>query len=155
MDAGVFWPRLSAEIEPEKLESMTASFGAMNGLLNLSLLSHLFAIESLIIGIGKAMGWIKPEVAPLLQLRWLVVAVPIGVFVGLAAYRSALGTARSVGNAMRTAFDYYRSNVLRRFNLKLPDNIEEERVLWLKLAAFIRRGESFYYPSEFRGGAKQ
>jgi len=51
---------------------------------------------------------------------------------------------------MRTAFDYYRGNVLRRFNLKMPNDIEEERVVWLKLSAFIRRGESFYYPSEFR-----
>ena len=155
MDAGVFWPRLSAEIEPEKLESMTASFGAMNGLLNLSLLSCLFATESLIVAIGKGAGWIRPGAASLLQVRWLFVAASVGIFVALAAYRAALGTARSVGNAMRTAFDYYRGNVLRRFNLKLPDNIEEERVLWLKLAAFIRRGESFYYPSEFRGGAKQ
>jgi hypothetical protein len=155
MDPAVFWPRLSAEIEPEKLESMTASFGAMNGLLNLSLLSCLFATESLIVAIGKGTGWIRPGAASLLQVRWLFVAAAVGIFVALAAYRAALGTARSVGNAMRTAFDYYRGNVLRRFNLKLPDSIEEERVLWLKLAAFIRRGESFYYPSEFRGGGKQ
>ena len=155
MDPAVFWSRLSAEIEPEKLESMTASFGAMNGLLNLSLLSWLFAIETLVVGIGKSAGWIRPGAAALLQLRWLLVAAPVGIFVGLAAYRAAVGAARSVGYAMRTAFDYYRGNVLRRFNLKLPDNIEEERVLWLKLAAFIRRGESFYYPGEFRGSSKQ
>jgi hypothetical protein len=155
IDPAVFWSRLSAEIEPEKLESMTASFGAMNGLLNLSLLSCLFATESLVVGIGKGAGWVRPEAASLLQLRWLFVAAPIGIFVALAAYRAAVGAARSVGNAMRTAFDYYRGNVLRRFNLKLPDNIEEERVVWLKLAAFIRRGESFYYPGEFRGGGKQ
>ena len=155
MDPAVFWPRLSAEIEPEKLESMTASFGAMNGLLNLSLLGCLFATESLVVGIGKSAGWIRPEAASLLQLRWLFVAAAIGILVALATYRAAVGAARSVGNAMRTAFDYYRGNVLRRFNLKLPDNIEEERVLWLKLAAFIRRGESFYYPSEFRSGGKQ
>ena len=154
IDPAVFWSRLSAELEPDKLQSMTASFGAMNGLLNLSLLSCMFAIESLVIGIGKGAGWIKPDAPSLLQLRWLFVAAPVGILVALAAYRAALGTARSVGNAMRTAFDYYRGNVLRRFNLKLPDSIEEERVVWLKLAAFIRRGESFYYPSEFRDGGK-
>jgi hypothetical protein len=153
MDAAVFWPRLSAEIELEKLGSLTTSFGAMNGLLNLSLLSYLFALECLIVGIAITAGWINP--AALIQSGWLFVAAPIAILVGLAAYRAAVGAARSVGNAMRTAFDYYRGNVLRRFNLKMPDDIERERVMWLKLAAFIRRGESFYYPSEFRSVGKE
>jgi hypothetical protein len=151
MDAAVFWPRVSAEIAPQKLESLTASFGAMNGLLNLSLLSCLVAIEFLIAGIAISTGWIQP----LPPHRWLFAAIAIGsagisVLVALALYRAAVGVARSVANAMRTAFDYYRGDVLRRFNLKMPDDIDEERQMWLRLAAFIRRGEPFYYPSECR-----
>jgi hypothetical protein len=143
IDTAVFWPRLSPEIEPQKLESMTASFGMMNGLLNLSLLSYVFALESLIISVGMLTGWIKLSWAP-------IIAVVAGVLVGLAAYRAALGAARSVGNSLRAAFDCYRDRLLRSFNLRMPDDIEQERVVWLKLGAFIRRGESFYYPSEFR-----
>lgn len=145
IDTAVFWPRLSPEIEPQKLESMTASFGMMNGLLNLSLLSYLFAFESLVISVGMLTGWIKPAWAP-------IISVVAGIVVGLAAYRAALGAARSVGNSLRAAFDCYRDRLLRSFNLRLPDDIEQERVVWLKLGAFIRRGESFYYPSEFRKG---
>lgn len=59
MDTAVFWPRLCAEMEPEKLESLTTSFGAMNGLLNISLLSYVFAIECLIVGAGITLGWIN------------------------------------------------------------------------------------------------
>jgi hypothetical protein len=143
IDTAVFWPRLSPEIEPAKLESMTASFGMMNGLLNLALLSYVFALESLIISGGMLFGWIKPAWPP-------IVAVVAGLLVGLAAYRAALGAARSVGNSLRAAFDCYRDRLLHSFNLKMPDDIEQERVVWLKLGAFIRRGESFYYPSEFR-----
>jgi hypothetical protein len=143
IDTAVFWPRLSPQIEPEKLESMTASFGMMNGLLNLSLLSYLFALESLIICAGMLAGWIGHVWAP-------CIAVVAGVLVGLAAYRAALGAARSVGNSLRAAFDCYRDRLLHSFNLRMPDDIEKERVAWLKLGAFIRRGESFYYPSEFR-----
>ena len=152
MDTAVFWPRLSAEIEPEKLQSLTATFGTMNGLLNLSLLSYLFAIECLVVSVGVMAGWITPRTLPssLLHPGWLFVAMLLAAVLGFATYRSAVGAARSVGNALRTAFDYYRGQVLRRFNLKMPKDIEEERVVWLKLAAFIRRGESFYYPSEFR-----
>jgi hypothetical protein len=147
MDTAVFWPRLSAEIEPEKLESLTASFGMMNGLLNLSLLNYVFALECVVVGLLRL---IKPGVS-LLRPAWLILIAPVALLVGLAMYRAAVGAARSVGNSLRTAFDYYRGNVLRRFNLKMPGDIEEERVVWLKLAAFIRRGETFYYPSEFRG----
>ena len=154
MDTAVFWPRLCAELEPEKLETLSTSFGAMNGLLNLSLLSYLFAIESLVIGAGLGTGLIKTGLPPLVQVPWLFVAALVSGFVGVGTYRSAIRAAYSVGNALRTAFDYYRSRILLRFNLKLPDDVEQERVVWLKLAAFIRRGESFYYPSEFRADGK-
>ena len=149
VDTAVFWPRFSAEIEPQKLETLTSTFGAMNGFLNLSLLSYLFAIECLVLAIGFMTGRLDSARA---QVRpaWLVLAIPLFALAGFAFYRAATRTARAVGNDLRTAFDYYRGQVLRRFNLRLPKDIEEERVLWLKLAAYIRRGESFYYPSEYR-----
>ena len=156
IDTALFWPRLSAEIEPEKLSGLQSSFGALNGLLNLALLIFLFAVELIIVGVAIALDLTPPAAAPLLLLsKWsLVILFFAGALVSIVAaygaYRAAVGSARAVGNAMRTAFDYYRGNVLRRFNLKMPNDIEEERVVWLKLSAFIRRGESFYYPSEFR-----
>ena len=154
IDAAVFWPRLSVEIESEKLEGLKSGFAAMNGLLNLSLLFYLFAIESMLLAIFTLMASTSAA-APLPQRPELVVALAFGTTVvslllGFGAYRSAVASARAVGNSMRTAFDYYRGNVLRRFNLRMPSDIEDERVVWLKLAAFIRRGESFYYPTEFR-----
>ena len=150
MDTAVFWPRLCAEIEPEKLESLTLSLGAMKGLLNISFLSYLVAIESLIVGVVVQAGLIKTVGPPLLQIRWLLVAVLISLIIGRGTYRAAVRAAYSAGSELRTAFDYYRGRVLRRFNLKVPADIDQERVVWLKLAAFIRRGESFYFPSEFR-----
>jgi hypothetical protein len=163
IDAAVFWPRLSAEIEAEKAEGLKASFATMNGLLNLSLMIYLSAIEFSIVGLAIVAGWNparanmhqplwvtwlpnhKPAVAGLTLLFAFLLAV-----IGYGAYRAAIASARAVSNMMRTAFDYYRGNVLARFNLKMPTDLEDERVLWLKLGAFIRRGESFYYPSEYR-----
>ena len=163
MDAAVFWPRLSAEIEAEKADGLKASFATMNGLLNLSLMIYLSAIEFAIVGFAIVAGW-NPTHADIRQPLWvtwlphhkpavagltLLLAFLFAV-IGYGAYRAAVASARAVGNSMRTAFDYYRGNVLRRFNLKMPNDLEEERVLWLKLGAFIRRGESFYYPSKYR-----
>lgn len=155
IDTALFWPRLSAEIEAEKLDGLKSSFGALNGLLNLSLLIFLFAVELIIVGAGVVLDLTRPAATPLPLSKWslvilLIAAGLVSIVAAYGAYRAAVGSARAVGNAMRTAFDYYRGNVLRRFNLKMPNDIEEERVVWLKLSAFIRRGESFYYPSEFR-----
>jgi hypothetical protein len=154
IDTAVFWPRLTAEIEAEKLDGLKTSFSSMNGFLNLSLLIYVAAIELVIVGIVLT-GW-GPTSNPQLPLTGVGLAIVVvvlgllGLLLGYGAYRAAVSSARSVGNAMRTAFDYYRGNILRRFDLKMPPDIETERVVWLKLAAFIRRGESFYYPSEFR-----
>jgi hypothetical protein len=155
IDTALFWPRLAAEIEPEKLDGLKSSFGALNGLLNLSLLIFLFAVELIVVGVAIVFDLTEPAAAPLLLSKWTLVmllfaAGLVSIVAAYGAYRAAVGSARAVGNSMRTAFDYYRGNVLRRFNLKMPSDIEEERVVWLKLSAFIRRGESFYYPSEFR-----
>jgi hypothetical protein len=156
IDTAVFWPRLTAEIEPEKLDAIKASFGALNGFLNLSLLLYLAAFELVIVAIVMA-GWVAdPNPQLVLTSPWLaLVLIAIGLFsllLGYGAYRAAVGSARALGNTMRTAFDYYRGSILKRFNLRMPDNIADERIVWLKLAAFIRRGESFYYPSDFRNG---
>ena len=156
IDTAVFWPRLTAEIEPEKLEAIMASFGALNGFLNLSLLLYLAAFELVIVAIVIA-GWVAdPNPQLVITSPWLaLVLIAMGLFsllLGYGAYRAAVGSARAVGNTMRTAFDYYRGRILKRFNLRMPDDISDERVVWLKLAAFIRRGESFYYPADFRNG---
>jgi hypothetical protein len=163
MDAAVFWPRLSAEIEAEKAEGLKASFATMSGLLNLSLMIYLSAIEFAIVGFAIVAGW-NPARANATQPVWVtwlpnhkpavagltLVSAFLLAMIGYGTYRAAVASARAVGNAMRTAFDYYRGSVLHRFNLKMPNDLEEERVLWLKLGAFIRRGESFYFPTEFR-----
>jgi len=164
MDAAVFWPRISAEYEAEKPGGLTASFATMNGLLNLSLLIYLSALEFAIVGFAIVAGWIPIGATQHASILWLtnnqqavagltLLLVLLLAVIGYGAYRAAVASARAVSNAMRTAFDYYRDDVLKRFNLKMPNDLEEERVLWLKLAAFIRRGESFYYPSEYRSGS--
>lgn len=150
LDTAVFWPRLCAELAPEKMKSISNSFGAMNGLLNISFLSYLLGVECLLVALATSAGWIETQAGPLLRVRWLIVAAVISVLVGMGSYRAAVRAAQSVGNDLRTAFDYHRGLILQQFKLQLPDDIEQERVVWLKLAAFIRRGESFYYPSEFR-----
>jgi hypothetical protein len=146
MDAVVFWPRLRLELEKENLAALDNTFTTLTGLLNISLLASLFAVEAILVWLFRVA--VQPE-------SWrLLAAAPIALIVAWGAYRAAISAARTVGNLLRTAFDYHRHRVLERFNLIVPEDIEEERVVWLKLAAFVRRGESFYYPTEWRKSNK-
>ena len=151
MDTAVFWPPfVRGRSSRRNSDSLTTRFGAMNGLLNISFLSYLLTLEFLVVGVGVKAG-MQTAGAPKLQLRWLVAAALLSLLVGLGTYRAAVRAAYSVGSALRTAFDYYRGRILLRFLIsRCPMTSNRERVVWLKLAAFIRRGESFYYPSEFR-----
>ncbi len=142
IDAVVFWPRLRAELAPEQLEPLDTSFTVLNGLLNISLLAALFVIESLAVFIVGLLS--RPA-------QWgLAIGSALGAVIAVGAYRGAVSSAQAVGDLLKTAFDYDRGRVLHRFNLRMPDDIEEERVLWLSLAAFVRRGESFYFPDQWR-----
>jgi len=141
MDAKVFWPRLRAEIEPEKLEPLDSYYAAMSGLLNITLLAVIFSIE--IFGIGL-------YALSLGSLTWFVpLYFVLALLIVVGCYRTAVSTAVAFGNSFCLYFDYYRGRILDRFGLKQPASIDEERKLWLKLGAFLRRGEPFYFPSEW------
>ncbi|MBI3361812.1 MAG: hypothetical protein HY023_11955, partial [Chloroflexi bacterium] len=71
------------------------------------------------------------------------------------SYRAGVSAARSMGGQLQIFFDYYRGKVLERFGLALPDDLAQEKVIWLRLAAFLRRGEPFYFPAEARAPKKK
>jgi len=83
-----------------------------------------------------------------LPLILLIVSTVAALAVGYGAYRGAVSAARNMGEVMNTYFDYHRDGVLAKFNLKRPDALEDEKVMWFKLGAFLRRSESFYFPEE-------
>ena len=144
MDADLFWPRLRAELTAEDLQPIDSAKSVVDGMLNFSLLAYLAAIESLIV-----IFFIPAE----LRGDWWRVPLLLGcgilsASIGYGAYRGAVGAADNMGMIMRTYFDYHRAKVFTKFNLQQPDKIEDEKVIWYKLTAFLRRGESFYFPEE-------
>lgn len=142
MDADLFWPRLRAELEAERLAPIDTAKSMMDGTLNLSLLAYLAAVESLVViflipaGL-RAEGW---------RIALLIGCGLLALFVGYGAYRAAVSAAHNMGMLMHTYFDYDRDRVLEKFGLKRPVKIEDEKIVWYRLAAFLRRGESFYFP---------
>jgi hypothetical protein len=100
------------------------------------LLLTIFAFELL------ARAVVVPE-SPhaVLVAGWLVV-----LLVAYGFYRSAVSETVVLGNLVAGAFDLYRRQLLRQMGFIAPPRLDQERDLWLRLAAFVRRGEDFYYP---------
>lgn len=149
IDSVLFWPRLRAELDEATMQPVDGAKGVVDGMLNVSILSYIAAVETIVI-IILMLSRYTPVTADGggLPLILLIVSAAAALAVGYGAYRSAVSAARNMGEIMNTYFDYHRDAVLAKFNLKRPDALEDEKVVWFKLGAFLRRGESFYFPEE-------
>ncbi len=153
MDSVLFWPRLRAELDEATLQPLDNAKSIVDGMLNLSLLSYVAAVEAMVLGVIVAIGRapVPPATSPLAATSPLVILFGSGVLglaLGYGSYQGAVNAAATMGSMLRTYFDYYRDKVLEKFGLKRPDVLEEEKIIWFKLGAFLRRGESFYFPEE-------
>ncbi|MBI3244186.1 MAG: hypothetical protein HYZ49_18040 [Chloroflexi bacterium] len=147
MDSVLFWPRLRAELDEATLQPLDSAKGMVDGLLNLSLLAYVAAVEAVVMGVIVALNRapVAPATQPLVVLFGSgVLALALGYF----SYRGAVNAAEMMGSLLKTFFDYHRDKILEKFGLKRPDALEDEKVIWFKLGAFLRRGESFYFPEE-------
>jgi hypothetical protein len=149
IDSVLFWPRLRAELDEATMQPVDGAKGVVDGMLNVSLLSYIAAVETIVVVILMLSRY-TPVTADTNRLApaLLIVSALAALAVGYGAYRSAVSAARNMGEIMNTYFDYHRDAVLAKFNLKRPDALEDEKIMWFKLGAFLRRGESFYFPEE-------
>jgi len=134
MDGMVFWPRLIPVIPKEYSEIIADEKMGFDFLINLSLLSGIFALETFII------FWAKFRDFKLLFLS-IIFAMLFYLF-----YRISLLFVSSMGNLIKSCYDLFRHDILKQMNIAIPDNIEEEKLLWYRLSNYFASGESFYYP---------
>jgi len=149
-DAVLFWTRLSELMQdetPEHSQRLMQQKTTLDFTLNLTFLCALLVIEGIITLLGlyfydqPANWWVY----------WpLFVLVCIGILLGVLFYYSSVGAVYLLGELIKNSFDRYRHLILTSFGLKLPDTISEEQIIWVRLAAFIRRGDEFYFPTEFK-----
>ncbi len=153
IDAATFWPRLYTLLHkaaPEHYERIASQKSSLDLSLNLSFLSAITALEAVLILVIGILGGSQ---------RDLTLSLVIGISGALLAiifYDNCVSAARSLGNLIAVSFDFYRGLVLAAYNLQTPVDLNAEYALWVKLAAFVRRGEPFYFPeqSNFRGDLK-
>jgi hypothetical protein len=135
MDGMLFWPyvrevigqtsaRLLDEIDNQKL--------IIDVVMNLALAAGIITLEGVVFAV--------------LRFQWqMLVLALIALVLFIAMYQAGVGYARSLASLVTKSYDLYRLPVLDAFGLDRPKDLDEEYWAWNRLAAFLRRGEPFYF----------
>jgi hypothetical protein len=135
MDSMVFWPYIRVAMSREN-DGLLAQIDSQKLLIDF--VTHL----SLVLGILAIEGIVSLILHPGLAL---LVTMLIALFFCTVFYQSGVSYVRTMGLLISQAFDLYRLKVLDMLDVKRPATLDEEYWVWNRLAAFLRRGEPFYF----------
>jgi hypothetical protein len=128
IDAVTLWPRFTPILAALKynlhLERQKAN---LDFLLNLCILSLLFALEILIVGFR-----FKQE-----KMIWVATSGLVVLF-AYSLYVIAIPNALGWGTMVRVAFDLYRYELLAALRGRAPENLVEERDIWGSFSSSFR-----------------
>jgi hypothetical protein len=141
VDAVLFWSRLRGILDDkERLfsERVTHSSRDLDLRVNLAFVFGLLTLEALfmvcIVAAARTVG--------------VIVLGATCVVLYFALYRASVMAVLALGDLIASAFDFHRDLLLKAFGLEPPRDPLSEQSMWVQLAAFVRRGDTFYFPSE-------
>jgi hypothetical protein len=142
MDSVLYWPRLQEIVgthAPYHSERLSHQKAVLDLLTNLSFLTCTLFFET-----GLTLRLRPSELDGLMVSFALVFGI-----IGISSYKGSVSAVQTLGLLIMTSFDLYRGLLLKSFGLNTPNDLLEEQVVWIKLATFIRRGNDFYFPSNW------
>ena len=145
IDSVVFWPHLRMlmqEKAPNHSLRLTQQKTVLDLTINFAFLSCIITLETILMIIF------------LVYKPMLLVLAGVAFLLFISFYQGSVAAIQGLGGLIKVSFDYYRGLILVAFNLKMPENLSEEQRVWLRLATFIRRGDAFYFPEEYRDAKK-
>jgi hypothetical protein len=135
MDSMVFWPYIRVVMFKE-------NDGLLVQIDNQKLLIDFVTHMALVLGIltleGLVATILHPGIVPL-------VATLVALWFAWVFYQSGVSYVRTMGLLISQAFDLYRLKLLDLFDVARPATLDDEYWVWNRLAAFLRRGEPFYF----------
>lgn len=121
------WPRLLAILSKSRLDAINVEKSLMDFWLNLSL-------ALLISGIFWPVAmWY----ASMITWPFQVLIFIGGILLWYSAYRAAIPSAIAWGYEVRSAFDLYRCDLLRKLGFQRPSSLTREKGLWDKIFWFF------------------
>ncbi|SRR5258706_330360 len=145
-DGVQFWPRLVHVIPAEYRQSIDAVRNELSFLVNMSILSFTFSMLCLLaifytmskttVNLGGAAVFLEFLVKTLPYFIALVAGLLISIFF----YNASLFSVGAFGLMIRSSFDLFRLDLLKKMGLELPKNSIEEFETWYNLNELIILG---------------
>ena len=139
IDSEVFWPRLAAVIPQEYAASVDDTKTTFDFMMNCSLLSLLLSFCILV----AALFYPAPFVSTGIAIWWFSKIVLL-VVLSYAFYRLSINRAHSWGLLVKSAFDLYRWDLLKKLGYEQrPKERKGERRLWTEISRQTTFGDRF------------
>lgn len=145
MDAIVLWPRLVAKIETGFASTIDEAKTSVDFMVNSSFLCGLSGLTVALIGLLTRLPWSFASVT-----HW---AWRSALFLGLAIvfYAFAIGRAKAWGAQVKSAFDLYRSDLLKSLGYQQqPLTYFEEKALWRRISVQLLYADSREKPLPYK-----
>jgi hypothetical protein len=141
-----FWPRLVEVISKDYKLSIDTVRNELSFLVNMSVLSFFFSLLC-IVAMFYAMVYVNGAgTTPAVFFNYLFVAlqylVIAGAGIGLSVffYKASIFSVGSFGLMIRSSYDLFRKELLKKFEIPLPKNSYDEFYAWKKLNEFMVLG---------------
>ena len=136
MDGLLWLPHLAPLLPTYVSDPLDGAQSRLLGLLNLSLVCAILAVEEVLVLGVVAHHWA-------VAIGGAIVSMVVAWF----CYRAAVNQALEVGGQLRVVFNLYRQEILKQLGLDIPANIEAERTLWQSLTSKLLGQASEAAPS--------
>jgi hypothetical protein len=146
MEGVEFWPRLIHVIPPEQKISIDNSRNELSFLVNMSILCIAFYFLSVVAMFYFLATLPTDPVGAHFSIDVILKSLRYLVAGGIAAvcswffYKASIYSVGSFGLMIRSAYDLFRIELLKRFRLKVPADSWEEFFTWQNLNEFIVLG---------------
>lgn len=145
MDGMFYWPYVRAILLTEN-PGLVGQVDGQKLLVDVSVtmafVAAVLAVEGAVFAAVRAM----PELLLITAASLLIFAL---------FYAAGVQYVRTMARLITQSFDLYRWRLLDQFGLARPDDLDDEYWLWVRLEAFLRRGEPFYFDMLTRKGEAQ
>ncbi|PZS06310.1 MAG: hypothetical protein DLM69_00250 [Candidatus Chloroheliales bacterium] len=140
VDAVTIWPRLITVIPKDYAEQVDASKANLDFFVNSSFLMLLTIPELIILLIIEPFDIRWPSIWYMIiiqALGYLILALVYNLILfALFWWFHSRAVTMSIewGTNIKSCFDAFRLDLLKRLGYEMPDDIDEERMLWLKIS---------------------
>lgn len=152
----ILWPRLLQLLPKELKDQIEERFNQLVFALNTSFLAYVIGILAISVGLlrlpcqawkhipschyAEPTNFFERGFTNLAPTEYMLIGL-LFILVGYLAYCVSIPITQNFGLLIRTSYDLYRFDLLRKLNHRLPKNIKEEKNFWQKITEYMIAGD--------------